>query len=159
MKMTGGAWFALILAVFLAILLYEGTTYESKAWIYPVVIVTPTLILTLIQLYRELKGMKKKDVVYDIAPDQTQSARVIYRKAGKYAAWVLCSFALIRLVGFKLGFILWFIIFLKVEGKRSWLKTLITVGVAVYLIMVQYQVIFGVHWPESILEKYVKLPF
>ncbi|MDI7259142.1 MAG: hypothetical protein QME90_04375 [Thermodesulfobacteriota bacterium] len=159
MKMTGGAWFSLLLAVFLAAMLYEGTTFKSKAWIYPVVIVTPTLILALIQLYRELRGMKKKDVIYDITPDQTQSTRVIYRKAGKYMAWILCSFALIWLIGFKLGFVLWFIIFLRVEGKRSWLKTLITVGVAVYLIMVQYAVIFGVHWPESILEKYVKLPF
>ncbi len=130
MKMTGGAWFALLLAVLLAAMLYEGTTFGSKAWIYPVVIVTPTLILTLIQLYRELRGMKKKDLIYDIAPDQAQSTRVIYRKAGKYTAWILCSFALIWLIGFKLGFILWFIIFLRVEGKRNWLKTLITVGVA-----------------------------
>ncbi len=61
--------------------------------------------------------------------------------------------------GFQTGFSLFFIFFIRLEGRRSWPVALSFSVVAVFLFIFLYGEIFGACWPEGLLETYIGLSF
>jgi hypothetical protein len=160
MAWNGSAVFTLVTACVFLLMIIGARNFTGAAWVYPIVIGVPLFILTLVQLVRELKGgQKKNDKIYDIAPDESTSPRVVYKKAAKFLGWMLGLYLGIWLVGFKLAFFLFFVSFVRFDGRRSWLIALSFSALTVLVAIFFYGKIFGVHWPKGQLETYITLPF
>ena len=169
MKVNASVVFTSILSVIILLFFIVGLTYRNKAWIYPTVAAGPSLILVLYQLSKDLRGVKSSERVMDVAQDFKVPPAVVYQRAARFASWILALYIAIWLIGFKAGILLFLISFLKIEGHlkgfMGWGKIVMMCSIMLFLMLVQYERVFGVRWPEGLIEfyiplsKYITLPF
>jgi hypothetical protein len=169
MKLTAPVVFTSILTVIILSFFIVGLTYRNKAWIYPTVAAGPSLILVLFQLSKDLRGIKSEERVMDVAQDFKMPMDVVFKRAARFATWIGCLYIAIWIIGFKAGILLFLIFFLKLEGHlkgfRGWGKIVMMCAIMLFLLLVQYERVFGVRWPEGLIEfyfplsRYITLPF
>jgi len=156
MKVKGPVLFAISLGIFFLIMIVCARDLSFNAMFFPVSVGIACLILTIIQIVSDLKGEKKETQVYDIAPDRSTPAKLIYQKAAVLFGWILGLYAGIWLFGFKIGFSVFFLLFLKIDGRCGWGITVVLL-VVMLLIVYTFEKVLGVHWPEGLLQNYIPL--
>ena len=157
-------WLTLFLVVLFAFAIFEARDYSRGAQFFPLMVAIAGLVLCLIQLFLDMwriaKG--KEETVggfIDIATDESIPTSVIYKRGLRYLLWILALYAGMWVLGFKIATALFFIVFLKVEGRSRWLTIgLLTAG-AIYLTFVHFENIMSVHWPESLLGEWLEFPW
>ena len=169
MKLSAAAVFSSILTVIVLLFFIAGLTYRNKAWIYPTVAAGPSLILVLYQLSKDLRGKKSSERVMDVAQDFKIPPSMVYKRAARFAIWILALYIAIWVIGFKAGILLFLIFFVKFEGHlkglKGWGKIVMLCAIMLFLLLVQYERVFGVRWPEGLIEfyfplsRYITLPF
>jgi len=169
MRLNEAVVFAAFLTAVILLFLLEATRFGHKAWIYPVLAGTPGLIFALIQLRRELKGVTSSERVFDIAMDESILPEMVKKRGIRFLIWIFGLYAAIWLIGFKAAFVIFLVLFLKIEGKLKGFKALYMIlsltFLMLFLMLFQYEKVFGVKWPKGLIEayiplsKYIKLPF
>ena len=152
--------FALFMLMVFAYGAYGVKDMVFGARIFPISVAAPGVVLILIQLYREIRrslnpepeGTSKTELVIDVASDTTTSASVVYARGFRYLSWILALYAGIYIIGFKLSTPLYFVLFMKVEGKAPWRVIILVTGISLYIIFFHFQTLLGVYWPESLLQ-------
>ena len=140
------------------------TSFARGAEIFPLMMGIPGLILSLVQLTREIKAYRNKTTLQssdfiDVNVDESIPYEVAFRRAGRILFWVLGFYVAIWLTGFKIATIAFFILYLRIEAKTGWPKTLVLTAVAVYLIFIHFGKVMSIHWPDSLLANWVDWPW
>ena len=161
MRLNASVVFTAILGITVLIFLLGAKNYGHKAWIYPTLAGIPAFVLLLVQLHRDLRGQKSEERVFDIAKDESVPEDIVKKRVTRFVCWLLGLYAVIWLIGFKVGILLFLISFLKIEAKLKGFKavymiTLLSV-IMLFLLLVQYAQVFGVRWPEGLIESYIPL--
>jgi hypothetical protein len=142
------ALFALIVIVVLAVALWQSRNFGFRAGLFPWVIGTPTLLLALGQLVRDLYGKKKKPASMPGEPTEAPielEPAVVRRRTISIILWIIGFFVAIWLVGFSYAVPLTILLYLIFAGE-SWR---ITVAVTFFSWLF--------YW--SLFEKMLNVPF
>ncbi|MFH1639680.1 MAG: hypothetical protein ABIB93_05135 [Chloroflexota bacterium] len=128
------------------------------AAIFPIAVSSPGLIPTLIQLYREIRvsldpeRASSNELVIDVGSDTTIPTKMIYARGLRFFSWIIGLYGAIFVIGFKVSIPLFFILFMRIEGKTQW-RTIVPVTlVSLYAIYFHFQALLGVYWPDSLLQ-------
>jgi hypothetical protein len=157
MKLKGSSSFTIIVGLFFIIMIFLAGNFSFGALIFPVGVAVVCLMLTIIQFVSDLKGKTTEGQVYDIAPDRTMAPKLVYQKTAIMFGWLLGLYAGIWLLGFKIGFSIFFVSFLKIDGRCNWVITILLTVVMMGIILA-FEHLLGVYWPAGLIEKYVDLP-
>lgn len=159
MRLSGSVVFTTLLAAFFLVFGIMGAGYVHNAWIYPILAGSVGFIVTLIQLVRDLKaGGKVESTGFDIEADRSVPTALLYRRAGKFMAWIVVLYVSIWLLGFKLATILYLILFFKAEGHATW-RTTILLSLIMFIFLVLFEILLGIYWPDNLLQSIIKLPY
>ena len=132
MKITPAAIFSFCALIFFCVFVYMAQEWRLQARLYPYAIGIPMLILAIVQVILDLKGVKAKQSS-DATPMDFQFTKDVdpttdKKRAIIMFAWLIAFFFLIWLVGFPIGIAVMMFTYLKFQGRESWkLSILLTV--------------------------------
>ena len=132
MKITPASIFSFCALIFFCVFVYMAQDWRLQARLYPYAIGIPMLILAIVQVILDLKGVKAKQSS-DATPMDFQFTKDVDPTTAKKRAiimfsWLIAFFLLIWLVGFPIGIPVMMFAYLKFQGRESWkLSILLTV--------------------------------
>ena len=136
MKVRPQAIFSFIFLIFFIVFVYHAQDWRLQARLYPYVIGIPMVILALIQVILDLKGIERKQM--DAAPVDFQFAQltvapeVARNRAIRMFCWLFGFFLSIWLVGFAITIPLLVFSYLKIQSNEKWMLSL-TLTAAAYV--------------------------
>jgi hypothetical protein len=129
MKFKPQTVFSLLVVIFFAVFLYETRGWRLQARLFPWAIGIPMLILALVHIFLELKGLDKNDgsdsPPMQYQPTYTVDDAVIQRRTVNIFAWLFGFLGLIWLLGFDVSIPVLCFLYLKVRSKEGWLLSLV----------------------------------
>ncbi|HWH78692.1 MAG TPA: tripartite tricarboxylate transporter TctB family protein, partial [Candidatus Binatus sp.] len=151
------AWFTAVTILLLALALWTSRNFGFRAGLFPWVIGTPTLVLAIGQLGRDLYGKKKKKVS-DIPeiPETEVAPEDVKRRTISILFWTIGFFLVIWFLGFSYAVPLTMLLYLKFAADESWLMT----GLVTFFSWLFYWSLFekmlNVPFPEGLLITLIK---
>ena len=130
MKVRPQAIFSLAFAIFFIIFVYEAQEWRLQARLYPWAIGIPMLILAIIQVILDVRGVERKQK--DAAPVDFQFAQAIdpdlaRKRTFNIFGWLFGFFIGIWLLGFSITIPLMVFSYLKIQsGEKWWLSLTLT---------------------------------
>ncbi len=155
------ALFTSAVIITLALALWDSRTFGYRAGLFPWVIGTPTLILAMGQLIRDLSGKKKEkrsglaesvETQIDVPPELARQRTI------SILCWTIGFFVAIWLIGFSYAVPLTIFLYLKLAGKEKWL---VTIGVTFFSWLFYWSLferLLNVPFPEGLLIELIKGP-
>jgi len=135
LKVRPQAIFSFIFLIFFIVFAYQAKDWRLQARLYPFVIGIPMVILALLQVIFDLKGIERKQQD-DAAPVDFQFAQttlkpeVARRRAVNIFGWFFGFFAGIWLVGFSIAIALMVFGYLKIQSNEKWTISVVLTVVA-----------------------------
>lgn len=129
MKIRPAAIFSFCALIFFIVFVYQAQDWRLQARLYPWAIGIPMIILAVIQVILDLKGVRAKQPS-DGAPVDFQFSTdvdpaVARRRTINIFAWILGFFVGIVLLGFTITIPLLVFSYLKFQSGESWLLSII----------------------------------
>jgi putative tricarboxylic transport membrane protein len=113
--------FTVCVIILLALALWQSRNFGFRAGLFPWVIGTPTLVLTLFQLAKDLASRRKVSAphfeagaAFEVAPE------VANRRTWAIIGWIVGFFIAIWLLGFSIAVPLTLVLYLKLAGDEKW---------------------------------------
>jgi hypothetical protein len=161
---TGVHMVILLLTLFSGAII-QAITFPKMAGIFPLCISTAGGVLCLVELARFFSKKKRKTMAED-ADDKRmyvddmwqQGLGRIWHIAIRYFIWLTFFYLTIYLVGFIIATVLFMATFLRIEGKSSWLFSLISV-MGVLAVILTFGKVMNIHWPVGVVQTYFGLRF
>jgi TctA family transporter len=151
------AWFVAVLIILLALALWQSRNFGFRAGLFPWAIGTPTLVLALMQLARDIGGKQKKTVAVvgeeaaeEIAPE------VVRQRTLAIIAWTVGFFLAIWLIGFTYAVPLTILLYLRFAGKERWLMTALVTFFSWLFYWSLFEKMLNVPFPEGLLVALIK---
>jgi hypothetical protein len=153
------ALFTTVIAIVLALALWQSRTFGYRAGLFPWVIGTPTLLLGLAQLGRDLYGKKKKKIAglaesvethVDIAPE------LVAQRTRAILLWTIGFFVAIWLLGFSYAVPLTLFLYLKFAGKENWLITIAVTFFTWLFYWSLFERLLNVPFPDGLLIELIR---
>ena len=150
MKITPAALFSFAALIFFCVFVYVAQEWRLQARLYPWAIGIPMVVLAVIQVILDLKGIKAKESS-DATPVDFQFTKEIDPVTAKKRAivmfsWLVGFFALILLFGFPIAIPLMMFTYLRFQGRESW-------GLSIALTVIAWLFFYG------LFVKLLTLPF
>jgi Tripartite tricarboxylate transporter TctA family/Tripartite tricarboxylate transporter TctB family len=121
LELDGRVLFTVCVIILLALALWQSRNFGFRAGLFPWVIGTPTLVLTLLQLAKDLTGRKKisaphleAGATFEVAPE------VASRRTWLIIGWIVGFFIAIWLLGFSIAVPLTLVLYLWLAGREKW---------------------------------------
>ena len=155
MKLRPAALFSFCALIFFCVFVYLAYDWRVQARLYPWVIGIPMVILAVIQVIFDLKGVqaKKSD---DATPMDFQFTQEIDPATAKKRAivmfsWLLGFFFLICLFGFPIGIPVMMFCYLKFQGDEPWALSIILTVVAWVFFYGLFVKLLTLPFPEGLI--------
>jgi TctA family transporter len=158
LKFDSHVLFTVCVIVLLALALWQSRNFGFRAGLFPWVIGTPTLLLALFQLAKDLRSDKKA-----AAPQLEDEAKIeispeiATRRTLTIIGWTVGFFIAIWLLGFSYAVPLTMVMYLKFAGREKWpitaIMTLCTWGFF-YLL---FQRLLNVPFPDGLIFDWFKV--
>jgi hypothetical protein len=164
MRFKPGIMFALLMVAVsgFAVFTARGLPFDTR--LLPLVIGIPTLCLALFQLFRELTSLARPDAprkvaTMDLEIDSSLPTVLVIKRALTLFGYLVGLLIGITLVGFFISMPLFTFLYLKFQGKETWLFSLVLAAGVLLLIKTFDGVLHPVWiegvvpWPGVILER------
>ncbi|HEU4342223.1 MAG TPA: tripartite tricarboxylate transporter TctB family protein, partial [Candidatus Binatia bacterium] len=149
LRFSKAALFTGVVVVLLAVALWQSRNFGHRAGLFPWVIGTPTLLLALLQLVKDLKKKPKSVAVGEegvrVSPD------VANRRTVVILSWTVGFFLAIWLLGFPIAVPLTMLAYLKLAGKEKWPMALIVTFCTWAFFYGLFERMLNVPFPEGLL--------
>jgi hypothetical protein len=122
---------------------WEAHSFKELARFFPQYIAIGAAILSLIDIFLKIRKLLKDK--QENAPLHENLAAVV-----KYILWIISYLIMIYLVGLVLATSIFLAVFLMVEAKLGLIKTGISVGIVIIVIMV-FGDVMKLYWPRNLL--------
>ncbi len=126
--------------------------------VFPIIISLMTLPAALYVLYRTVTAPKDHAIIYDDEILAEEAKDPNRRSVFKTSAWLLGLLAATALVGFLIANTLFFLFFLRVRARLSWLMTVLLTGCADGALLIFAHVLHR-DFPAGFLQWMVDLPW
>jgi putative tricarboxylic transport membrane protein len=159
MQFGAAALFTVVIAILLTLALWQSRNFGYRAGLFPWVIGTPTLILALGQLARDVYGKKKKKIAglaesvethIDIAPE------IVRQRTLAILLWTIGFFVAIWLLGFSYAVPLTLFLYLKFGGNEKWPMTIAVTFFTWLFYWSLFEWLLNVPFPEGLLIELIK---
>ena len=140
--------------IFFSYALFGARDFSFMSQVFPLTIATGGLILTVFWLVNDLRSEGKvveQEGLIDIALDRSLPADVTRNRSLRIWGYLLGLYMGIWLIGFKISITLFFVLFLKLEGRMSWLVTVGLTAAAIIVFLFGFEAILPVFWPEGLI--------
>ena len=154
----------MVVAVFFGVALFEAKDLPFGVQISPLLAASMGFSFTLVLLVKELRQSAKatkikQEGLTDLSAEQSLSPGVLPKRAITIIAWLLGLYLGIWLVGFKIAIAIFFILFMKLDGRIGWLINLGLTAVAIFLLIIYFGGMLGVVSPQSLFQRWFELPW
>ena len=144
--------FSGIVIVLLALALWQSRNFGFRAGLFPWVIATPTLLLALFQLAKDLWGHETPRAADPLGGGVAEVPReVANRRTLVIIGWILGFFFAIWFLGFSIAAALTMIVYLKVAGREKWPITIIMAGCAWLFFYIVFERGLAVPFPDGLI--------
>lgn len=159
MQFGAAALFTVVIAILLTLALWQSRNFGYRAGLFPWVIGTPTLILALGQLARDVYGKKKKKIAglaesvethIEIAPE------IVRQRTLAILLWTIGFFVAIWLLGFSYAVPLTLLLYLKFGGNEKWPMTIAVTFFTWLFYWSLFERLLNVPFPEGLLIELIK---
>jgi Tripartite tricarboxylate transporter TctB family len=154
LKLRPQAIFSLIWLIFFIVWVYLAQDWRLQARLYPYAIGIPMVILAIIQVILDLKGVERKQV--DAAPVDFQFAQNIdpalaRRRTINIFSWIFGFFLGIWLLGFVITIPLLVFSYLKLYSGERWGLSIILTAVAWLAFYALFVRLLHLPFPEGLI--------
>ena len=157
LRFNRAALFTLFIAVVLALALLQSRGFGFRAGLFPWVIGIPTLLLTLVQLAKDIMGREKPkaaaadwEVAVDVAPELARQRTI------SILLWTVGFFLAIWFLGFSNSVLVSMILYLKIAGKEKWPMT-IAVSVCTWLFVYGlFERALSIPFPDGLIFTWIR---
>ncbi len=155
MKIRPAAIFSFCALIFFCVFVYQAHEWRMQARLYPWAIGIPMLILAIVQVIFDLKGLKAKEST-DAAPvdfqfTQTVEPAIAKKRAITMFSWLFGFFVAVLLVGFSIAIPLMMFTYMKFQGKESWVLSLVLTVIAFIFYYMLFVRVLNLPFPEGLL--------
>jgi hypothetical protein len=157
-KIRPAALFSFCALVFFCVFVYQAQDWRLQARLYPWAIGIPMLILAIVQVVMDLKGVKAKqpDDGAPPTPMDFQFTKDIDPETAKKRAitmflWLFGFFGLIYLVGFTIAIPLMMFVYFKFQGGESWVLSISLTIIAWFFFYGLFVKLLTLPFPEGLL--------
>jgi hypothetical protein len=158
LKIRPQAIFSFIFLIFFIVFAYQAKDWRLQARLYPWVIGIPMVILAIIQVIFDLKGVEHK--ADDAAPvdfqiTQTVDPAVARRRAINIFSWFFGFFAAIWLVGFSIAIALMVFGYLKIQSNEKWTISIVLTIVAWVCFWGLFVKLLNLPFPDGMIQTWL----
>lgn len=129
MKIRPQAIFSFVFLIFFIVFVYQARAWRLQARLYPWAIGIPMLILALVQVLFDLKGVESKPnsggAPVDFQMSQDIEPALAKRRAINIFSWIFGFFVLIWLLGFSLAIPMMVFGYLRIQSREPWALSII----------------------------------
>lgn len=155
MKIRPAAIFSFCALIFFIVFVYQAQEWRLQARLYPYAIGIPMIILAIIQVLLDLKGVRAKQPS-DGAPVDFQFSTNVdpalaRRRTLNIFAWILGFFVGIVLLGFTITIPLLVFSYLKFQSGESWLLSIILSVCALLIFYGLFVRLLTLPFPEGLI--------
>jgi putative tricarboxylic transport membrane protein len=144
--------FTLCVIILLALALWQSRNFGVRAGLFPWVIGTPTLLLALFQLAKDLRGQKKVSrPAFEGEGAVEVSSAVATRRTLTVLGWTVGFFIAIWLLGFSYAVPLTMVLYLKFAGREKWPITAIMTFCTWGFFYLLFQRMLNVPFPDGLI--------
>ena len=127
MKIRPAALFSFCALVFFCVFVYQAQDWRLQARLYPYAIGIPMLILAIVQVIMDLRGVVAKSS--DATPMDYQFSKDVdpataRKRTITMFAWLFGFFFAIWMLGFPIAIALMMFTYLKFQGNESWVLSI-----------------------------------
>lgn len=155
MKLRPQAIFSLVCLIFFVVFVYLAKDWRLQARLYPWVIGIPMVILALIQIILDLKGVERKPesdgAPVDFQMTQTVDPVLAKQRTVNIFSWILGFLVVIWLLGFAVTIPLFVFLYLKVQSKEPWLLSIILTAAAWFAFWGLFVWLLNLPFPEGLI--------
>ena len=153
MKIRPQVIFSLIVFIFLVYFVYEAREWRLQARLYPWVIGIPMVVLALVQIFLDLKGVTKSKpsdgAPMDFQFGQAMDSTVARRRTVNIFSWILGFLVGIWLLGFSVAIPAMVFLYLKFQSGEKWLLSIILTSAAWFLFWGLFDWLLRLPFPEA----------
>jgi hypothetical protein len=161
MKIRSQAVLGAILVVFFAVFVYQARDWRLQARLYPWAIGIPMLILAVVQVVLDLKGIGPKKSANDAPVDVQFAARtdpvLARRRTINIFSWILGYVFSIWLIGFAYSVPLIVFLYLKVQSREKWPLSIALTAMAWLFFWALFDRLLHLPFPEGQLFSWLGL--
>ena len=155
MKVRPQAIFSFIFLVFFIVFVYQAQEWRLQARLYPWAIGIPMIILALIQVILDLKGVERKQTdeapVMDYQFSKTVEPKLARRRAITMFGWLFGFFVAIWLLGFSITIPLMVFTYLKIQSNEKWVISIILTILAWLFFYFLFVKLLTLPFPEGLI--------
>ena len=154
---TPAVVFAAFLGLFMLVALIDGTmVWTMTDKVFPITIATVGLITSILLLVKMRRQADTHSLFYDreIGEDEKSAPHGLWPMMG----WFVSLLALNAAFGFVIAISLFFIIFLRVQAKISWIRILVLTACGVSFLVFMASML-NREFPSGLLQDMVELPW
>ena len=144
--------FTVCVIILLSLALWQSRNFGVRAGLFPWVIGTPTLMLALFQLVKDLRGHKKvRAPVFEGEGAVEVSPAVASRRTWTILGWTVGFFIAIWLLGFSYAVPLTMVLYLKLAGREKWpITAVMAFGTWVFFYLL-FERMLSVPFPDGLI--------
>jgi hypothetical protein len=144
--------FTVCVIVLLALALWQSRKFGTRAGLFPWVIGTPTLLLALFQLAKDLWGVRTAPAPHFEGEATVEvSSGVATRRTLVIIGWTVGFFVAIWLLGFSYAVPLTMVLYLKLAGREKWTTTAIMTFCTWLFFYLLFERMLNVPFPDGLL--------
>jgi hypothetical protein len=161
LKIRPAAIFSFCALVFFCVFVYEAKDWRMQARLYPYVIGIPMIILALIQVIMDLKGIEHKPddnvTPMDFQATKTIEPALAFKRTIIAFGWFLGFFAGIWLIGFSITIPAMVFSYMYFHGKEKLLLAAILTGVAYVFFWMLFVRLLNLPFPDGQVQTWLGL--
>jgi hypothetical protein len=155
LKITPPALFSFCALIFFCVFVYLAQDWRMQARLYPWAIGIPMLILAIVQVILDLKGIKAKQSS-DATPMDYQFSKVTdpvtaRKRTITMFSWLVGFFFGIWLLGFPIAIALMMFTYLKFQGRESWVLSIALTVIAWFFFWGLFVKLLTLPFPEGLI--------
>jgi len=155
LKVRPQAIFSFVFVIFFIVFIYEAQEWRMQARLYPLAIGIPMLVLAIIQLILDLKGVERKQSD-DAAPVDFQFAQAIdpvvaRKRTFNIFGWFFGFFIGIWLLGFTITIPLMVFGYLKIQSGETWRLSLTLTAIAWFFFWSLFIWLLNLPFPDGLI--------
>jgi Tripartite tricarboxylate transporter TctB family len=155
LKVRPQAIFSFVFLIFFIVFVYQAQDWRLQARLYPWAIGIPMIILALIQVILDLKGVERKQQdeapVMDYQFSQTVEPKLARRRAITMFSWLFGFFVGIWLIGFSITIPLMVFSYLKIQSNEKWAISIILTVLAWLFFYFLFVKLLTLPFPEGLI--------
>jgi len=155
LKIRPQAIFSFVFLIFFIVFVYQAREWRLQARLYPWAIGIPMLILALVQVIFDLKGVESKPdsggAPVDFQMSQDIEPALAKRRAINIFSWIFGFFVLIWLLGFSLAIPMMVFGYLRIQSREPWALSIILTVAAWFVFWALFIRLLNLPFPQGLI--------